>query len=144
MIDLTPFEPCSPLLRDYLTRTLDVQAPGPRRERDEPVRPGRTDVRCRQTPAETGDAVPRQAVASKGIETSLDAPEAPPAIPLRETPEVASGTSINSGDSARVSIPRAPRVGARRGGRPRTHASDVIARREARRAYRQRRARKAA
>ena len=38
MIDLTPFEPCSLLLRDYLTRTLDVQAPGPHRERDEPVR----------------------------------------------------------------------------------------------------------
>jgi hypothetical protein len=184
MIDLSPFEPCSPQLREYLQTTLDIQAPGPRLQRDDEPAKFRTDIQCRRcnrTPDETRDDVSRSATAltcarcamaeadaydaptravdiacaldgqhksarwagecpllrgvQEGIETSS---EDVPATTLHGAPETASDTRINSGDSARVSIPRAPRRGARRGGRPRIHASDVVARREARRAYRDR------
>jgi hypothetical protein len=60
-----------------------------------------------------------------------------PAVGVRAPSEHASRTRMNSGDSSRVSITRA-REGARRGGRPRKHASARIARREASRAYRTR------
>ncbi len=74
--------------------------------------------------------------AGSGIETSRDGA---PVLPYASRSEAPSRTRINSGNSARVSITRATRAGARRGGRPRRHASDAIARREASRAYRARR-----
>ena len=184
MIDLSPFEPCSPQLREYLTTTLDIQAPGPRRDRKEPAVMRRDDIECRRcgkTPAPTGDDVSTQAVGftcarclmaeadvydsptrAADIACALDgqhsserwanecplirsAQEVPrvietpdPLTPYGSAQEPTSDTHINSGDSARVSITRAPRRGARRGGRPRKHASDLIARREASRAYRAR------
>ena len=190
MIDLTPFEPCTLQLLEYLTKTLGIQAPGPRRGHDEhPVVSRRADLECRrcgQSPAQTGDDVSDQAVAftcvqclmaeaeayesptrAIDIACALDgqhkserwasecpvrrsAQEAPhvietsdPLSPYGSAAEATPDTCINSGDSARVSITRASRSGARRGGRPRKHASDLIARREASRQYRARARRKA-
>jgi hypothetical protein len=170
MIDLTPFESCSPQLREYLEQNVGIQAPGPHRERRKESAPRRRDDiecrRCGRTPAQTGDDVSREAVGftcsrclmaeadaytrptsavdiacaldgehqsdrwanecpvvrrarrpEQGIETSTP-------YPLRVSPEVPPRTRMNSGDSRRVSIPRAddraPDAGAVRASTPPT------------------------
>src|SRR5262245_14630234 len=104
---------------------------------------------CSATPAERGDAVAETAVAytcSRCLVGWKRPSEAGPAMGVQGAENEAQGTRINSGDSTRVSVtPQAtrerpgPRVGARRGGRPRKYATDAIASRESSRAYRERR-----
>jgi hypothetical protein len=98
-------------------------------------------LRCREcdkSPAEASDDVSPQATAYTCPICLLVGFRRGAATPVQAPLEEASRTRMNSGDSSRVSITRA-REGARRGGRPRKHTSDRIARREASRAYRARR-----
>jgi hypothetical protein len=188
MIDLTPFESCSPQLREYLEQNVGIQAPGPHRERRKESAPRRRDDiecrRCGRTPAQTGDDVSREAVGftcSRCLMAEADAYTRPtsavdiacaldgehqsdrwanecPVVRRARRPEQGIETSTPyppTGEPGSASAnpheqrgfetgfyPPSRRQGARRGGRPRKHASDVIARREARRAYRERQRKK--
>jgi hypothetical protein len=108
----------------------------------QPFNPPRLVCRqCGATPERRRDAVSGQALGYTcglclvGVQALKNISRLPPYGVGSGTP---SRTRIKSGDLGRVFVPSVSSQGTRQGGRPRKHASEVIAHREARRAYRAR------